>query len=86
MAAFYSYAYPMADGFAAAKVMPEEAFFHSELGMFLLPYDAVRTANDPKATLLAFLETTYAAAADTGKWDRAELECALGEIGRPRMV
>ena len=85
-AAFYSYAYPAPDGFASAPVRPAQAFFSKELGEFLLPYDAVRTAADPRAALMEFLQSTYAAAAETGKWDRASLECAVGEIGRPRAV
>jgi hypothetical protein len=39
-----------------------------------LPYDAVRRAENPDATLLEFLESTYAAAANLGKWDRPALE------------
>jgi hypothetical protein len=73
-AAFYSYAYPAPAGFADASVQPKEAFFDATLGEFLLPYDAVRTAADPDATLLAFLQSTYAAAADNAGWDRANLE------------
>jgi hypothetical protein len=84
--AFYSYAYPTPPGFASAPLRPAEAFFSPELGEFLLPYDAVRTAPDPKRTLLGFLESTYAAAADLGRWDRAALECAYGVPGRPRAV
>ena len=82
--AFYSYAYPPPDGFSSAAVRPEEAFFSRELGEFILPYDAVRTARDPRAALMAFLQSAYSAAADRGKWDRAELECPLGTAGRPR--
>src|SRR5262249_2215927 len=52
--AFYSYAYPQPVDFSGAGVEPEEAFFSQALGEFLLPYDAVRMANDPDATLLAF--------------------------------
>ncbi len=84
--AFYSYAYPAPEGFAAAKVKPDAAFFSKELGEFILPYDAVRTARDPDATLMEFLQSTYAAAADLAKWDRAALECALGEAGKVRVV
>jgi hypothetical protein len=73
-AAFYSYAYPAPDGFADAAVEPDEAFYSRDLGEFVLPYDAVRSAADPDATLLAFLETTYAAAADAAQWDRAALD------------
>jgi hypothetical protein len=84
--AFYSYAYPAPDGFATAKVRPGAASFDTTLGEFLLPYDAVRTAADPAATLMLFLQSTYAAAADLGHWDRAALECAPGVPGQPRVV
>jgi hypothetical protein len=79
--AYYSYAYPAPEGFASAPVRPAQAFFSKELGEFILPYDAVRTAADPRAVLLDFLQSTYDAAADLGKWDRAALECAIGEAG-----
>ncbi|MEA2978377.1 MAG: hypothetical protein QOF09_200 [Alphaproteobacteria bacterium] len=84
--AFYSYAYPAPEGFAAAKVLPKAAYWSKELGEFILPYEAVRTAREPEKALLAFLQSTYDAAADLGKWDRAALECELGEKGRPRPV
>jgi hypothetical protein len=85
-AAFYSYAYPAPDGFASAFVRPAEAFFSPELGEFLLPYEAVRTARDPERMLMEFLQTTYGAAADLGRWDRVALECPLGALGRPRPI
>ena len=44
------------------------------MGEFVLPYEAVRTARDPDAALLAFLQSTYEAAADLADWDRAALE------------
>src|SRR5262245_62247988 len=47
--AYYSYAYPAPDGFADATVRPKDAFFSRDLGEFVLPYDAVRTAADPDA-------------------------------------
>jgi hypothetical protein len=75
-AAFYSYAYPEPAGFADAAVQPDAAFYPPELHEFVLPYDAVRTAADPDAMLLAFLQATYDAAADLGGWDRAALERA----------
>jgi len=73
---FYAYAYPTPDGFADARVEPGEAFWLTELGEFALPYEAVRAAADPDAALLAFLESTHAAAADLAGWDRDTLECA----------
>ncbi len=84
--AFYSYAYPAPEGFAEARVEPEDARFNRDLGEFLLPYDAVRRAVDPEATLMEFLESTYRAAADLGGWERGGLECALGEPRRPRSL
>jgi hypothetical protein len=84
--AFYSYAYPAPDGFAAAQVKPAEAFFSKLLGEFILPHDAVRNAPDPERVLMEFLLSTYDAAADLGKWDRAALECGLGEVGKCRVV
>lgn len=85
-AAFYSYAYPAPGGFASAEVKPAQAFFSKELGEFLLPYDAVRTARDGDAALMDFLQSTYDAAADLAKWDRAALDCAPGEAGKVRAV
>ena len=84
--AFYSYAYPTPEGFAEAPVAPKEAFYNADLGEFLLPYDAVRKAGDPDAVLMAFLESTYQAAARLGGWDRAALEYSQGQPRRPRSV
>lgn len=82
-AAFYSYAYPEPMGFRDRAVTPG-ARFDAALGEFVLPYDTVRTAKNPDALLLDFLSTTYAAAADAGRWDRAALECAIGIPARVR--
>lgn len=82
-AAFYSYAYPAPEGFADARVEPTQATFAKDLGEWLLPYEAVRTAADPEAALMTFLSSTYRAAADLAGWDAA-LECADGEPRRPR--
>ena len=84
--AFYSYAYPEPAHFRTAPVQPAEAFFHPDMGEFLLPYEAVQTADDPDAVLLAFLQSTYEAAAGAGGWDREGLECPLGQPGVPRAV
>ena len=76
--AFYSYAYPTPDGFAAMPVRPAAAFFHAQMGEFILPYDAVRNAAAPDEILLEFLQTTYEAAANAAGWDRAALEYGPG--------
>jgi len=82
-AAFYSYAYPEPPGFRARPV-PQGARFEGTLGEFILPYETVRRAADPDALVLEFLSSTYAAAAEAGGWDRAQLECAPGVPGRVR--
>jgi hypothetical protein len=74
---FYAYAYPEPAGFAGWKVEPSSASYDSTLREFLLPYAAVRTAADPDAALLKFLQSTYEAAAVTGRWDRAALEARV---------
>jgi hypothetical protein len=84
-AAFYSYAYPEPEGFREQAVTPQ-AWFDTALGEFILPYEAVRMADAPDALLLDFLTTTYTAAAETGRWDRAALECPLGMPAQPRLV
>jgi len=73
-AAFYAYAYPEPAGFADAAILPPGAFYSKDFGEFILPYDAVREAQAPRELLLDFLESTYAAAANLGNWDRAALE------------
>jgi uncharacterized protein DUF5996 len=83
MAAFYSYAYPEPQEFRGAPLAPG-AYYEATLGEFILPYDRVRTSADPQGALLEFLATTYEAAATTGKWDRAALECELGTPARVR--
>jgi hypothetical protein len=84
-AAFYSYAYPEPPGFRASPV-PSEAAFDESLGEFVLSYARVREAVDPDALLLAFLSATYLAAAESGSWDRAALECPMGVPGVPRTI
>lgn len=78
------YAYPESKGFRGAKAQPDAAFFHEALSEFILPYEAVRSAADPEGALLAFLQSTYEAAADNAGWDRGALECGFGKPGVPR--
>jgi hypothetical protein len=84
--AFYSYAYPEPAGFRDVKVRPDAAFFSEVLGEFVLPYDAVRKASEPDQALLDFLQTTYEAAANAARWDRAALECPSGRPGVVRDI
>jgi hypothetical protein len=72
--AFYAYSYPEPPGCAAAAIAPDAARWDTTLHEWVLPYDAVRTAADPDATLLEFLQSTYETAARLAGWDRKTLE------------
>ncbi len=72
--ALYAYAVPAPAGFDTAVVQPAAAFYHRELGEFILPYDAVRTSSDPDAAIQRFIDSTYDRAATLARWDRAQLE------------
>jgi hypothetical protein len=80
---YYSYAYPVPERFGAARVRPDAAGFNTEMGEFLMPYEAVRSSTDPDSTLLTFLQSTYEAAANLAHWDRQFLEGPTGPIGHP---
>jgi hypothetical protein len=73
-AAFYAYAAPEPSGFAGQPVRPAAAFYHPQLKEFLLMYDDLRRSASPREDLLSFLQSTYDAGANLGKWDRQELE------------
>jgi hypothetical protein len=74
--AFYAYAVPEPAGLKEARVEPPAAFYHRDMGEFLLPYAAVRTAPRPDEAIEAFVDSTYGRAATLAKWDRAALERA----------
>jgi hypothetical protein len=65
---FYAYTSPQPAGFAAARVRPAQAKYSETLGEFLLPYEAVRTAEDPDARLLEFIGARLAG------WDVRDLQ------------
>jgi len=72
---FYSYAYPEPPGYREYPIAPAQGRFDANFGEFILPYEAMRLSDDPDAVLLAFLQSTYEAAANCAHWDRAALEC-----------
>jgi predicted GNAT family acetyltransferase len=82
--AFYAYAYPTPNDYRSAAIQPEAAFWNDGLSEFILPYDAVQSAADPDGALMAFLVSSYEAAADLGNWDRELLDCVQGQPGRVR--
>lgn len=71
---FYAYAYPEIQAFKNYPIQPPEAFYHTGMGEFLLPYDVIRTAKSPDGVLLYFLQSTYEAAGTCANWDRHALE------------
>jgi Family of unknown function (DUF5996) len=75
-AAFYSYAYPEPPGFASAPASPSATYYDQGPGQFILPYDAIRRSESPGDDLMRYMTSTYRAAADLGRWDRAALERA----------
>jgi hypothetical protein len=74
--AFYAYAVPEPPGLKAARVQPRGAFYHGELGEFILPYETVRRSDSPDHAITAFVDSTYDQAATLGRWNRAVLERA----------
>ena len=75
--AFYSYTAPAPEGLGEAKLRPEQAFYSKDLSEFLLFYDDVRTAPNPDAALMDFMQTTYEAGANLANWDRSSLERSI---------
>jgi hypothetical protein len=84
-AAFYSYAYPEPPGFRD-RAVTAGGHFDANLGEFVLLYETVRSSADPDTLLFDFLSSTYVAAAESGGWDRAQLDCLPGSPGQVRNV
>ena len=68
---FYSYMYPEPAGFSATSLEPARGTYHAGFGEFVLPYAEATATGDPDATVMAFLEATYAAGARLADWDSA---------------
>jgi len=72
--AFYAYTAPAPPGLERAAVRPAGAIYNTDLGQFLFPYERMRETGSPRASLLAFAQSTYEAGANLARWDRAALE------------
>ncbi len=73
---YYSYTSPEPGGLRAQLLQPKQARWVDQGAgsLAVLPYETVRTAADPRSTLLAFLESAYEAGATLAGWDRTDLE------------
>ncbi len=80
--AFYAYSVPEPPGLKTAPIQPDAAYYHDQLGEFILPYEAVRTAASPQAAIIDFIDSTYSQAATLAGWDRAALERPVPAIRR----
>ena len=72
--AFYAYSYPEPPGYNVAPIRPNGAYYQTDMRIWILPYEQVRSADDPERAILEFFQSTYEAAANLAKWDRAALE------------
>jgi len=68
-AAFYAYAYPAAEGFSSMALSPPAAHWDPVLGEYILDWDDVRSAADPRATALQFARTVFRQACAVCEWD-----------------
>jgi hypothetical protein len=71
---YYAYAAPEPPGLREEPIRPAEAHFDPRLSEFILPYDTLRQASQPREKLMEFLQSTYEAGAKCAQWNRAELE------------
>jgi hypothetical protein len=72
--AFFAYTFPKPPGIESSAIRPDAAAWSAEMGEFLLDYEDVRAADDPRAAILEFANSTYAVGADLSGWDRGVLD------------
>ena len=73
-ATYYSYTSPEPDGLRDRPLPVGEWGASGNGSLALLPYDAVRTARDPRDSLLAFLQGAYEAGARLAGWETNAFE------------
>jgi len=76
--AYYSYAHPAPDGFAEGKPSPDAAYWHADMGLFLLDWDDVLASDDPHATGLEFARWSFRHACAVCGWDESLAASAEG--------
>jgi hypothetical protein len=77
-AAFYAYAHPAPEGFAAATLAPESARWDSALGEYILDWSDVCASPDPRAVGLEFAHSAFRHACLVCEWDMKLLASVEG--------
>ena len=77
-AAFYAYAHPAPPGFARMTLSPPAAHWDAALGEYILRWEDVRTAGDPRATALEFARSAFRHACIVCGWDTGLAASAEG--------
>jgi hypothetical protein len=77
-AAFYAYAHPAPEQFSAGTLSPDAARWEPDLGEFVLDWDDVVAADDPREAALAFLRSAFQHACLVCGWDHALAASADG--------
>src|SRR2546423_1403313 len=67
-AAFYAYAYPAREGFSEGRLSPPEARWAADLGEFVLDWDDVVAAPDPRAAAVEFAQSAFQHACIVVDW------------------
>jgi hypothetical protein len=70
-AAFYAYAHPAPDGFDQMELAPAAAHWDAALGEYILDWDDVRTAADPRAAALEFARSAFRRSCVVCSWNPA---------------
>jgi uncharacterized protein DUF5996 len=73
-AAYYSYTAPEPDGLRDQQLPVGDWVASPSGSLAILPYELVRTARDPRGTLLAFLQGGYEAGARLAGWETSGFE------------
>jgi hypothetical protein len=77
-AAFYAYAHPAPEGFAAASLAPSSSRWDTALGEYILDWEDARNSDDPHATALEFAHSVFRHACAVCEWDMALLASTEG--------
>jgi Family of unknown function (DUF5996) len=77
-AAFFAYAHPAPDGYKDAALSPDAARWDDTLGEYVLDWDDVRAAPDPRAYALGFARSAFQHACLVCGWDEELADSAEG--------